>query len=160
VAGLCTVVLSGCSATPQVVQVVQVARPEPKPAECPPGAVKTMTEQLDIPLGTTSMGEFPVEGSAQPITVSESNPARLGFPLGKLRGGTVLSGRLYLGAERIYGRFTQARTPDGKTYPVCIQLMDHTVNDTRGAKRMDVGGPADSAVVWSTVEFEAVDYFK
>lgn len=155
-AGLCTVLFSGCSATPQVVHVV---RPEPRPAKCPPGAVKTMTEQLDIRLGDEAKGEFPVEGSTQRITVSESTPVRLGLPLGKLGGGTVLTGRLFLGVERIYGRMTQARTYDGKTYPVCLELLDPE-DFKRGTLRDDVGGPSDSAVVISRVDVRAVDHFE
>lgn len=156
VAGLCIVLLTGCSATPQVVRL------EPKRAECPPGAVETMTEQLDIPLGEVGRGtgEFPIEGGARRITVSESTPVRLGLEQGKLWAGTVLTGRLYLGAERVYGRFTQARTYDGKTYPVCMELFEPGKNNARGLPRYDVGGPADSAVVYSTVRVQAVDHFE
>jgi hypothetical protein len=80
-------------------------------------------------------------------------------PLGKLGIGTELSGRLYLGAERVYGRFTLAKTPAGKTYPVCIELVQRW-RDTRGAVREDVGGPADSAVVISSQDVRAVDHFE
>jgi serine/threonine-protein kinase len=48
-------------------------------------------------------------------------------------GDTVLTGELFFGAERIHGRFTQAHAPDGRTYPICMVLVD------RGS-RMGAGG--------------------
>jgi serine/threonine-protein kinase len=37
---------------------------------------------------------------------------------------TRLSGQIYFGEKRVYGRFTEARTPAGQTYPVCMELWD------------------------------------
>ena len=154
--GLCTVLLSGCTSTPQVV------RPPPRPADCPPGAVKAM-EELGIRISNTVTVEFPVDGSAQRVTVHESTPMRVfAFNnLGQL-DGSQLTGRLYLGPERVYGRFTQARTHTGKTYPVCLELIGAYTRwgEPPGVEREDVGGPADAAVVFSTQYVRAVERFE
>jgi hypothetical protein len=120
-----------------------------------------MTEQLDIPLGERSRAEFAVEGlGLRRVTVRESTPVKLIIePFGKLPAGTVLTGPLFLGVERISGRMTQARTPDGHIYPVCLELIDPE-DFKRGTRRDDVGGPADSAVVINRVDVEAVDLFE
>ncbi|MCY1081930.1 serine/threonine protein kinase [Archangium lansingense] len=152
--GICTVLLTGCTATPQVV------RPEPRPADCPPGALEAMKE-LDVPIksDTTAGVTFPMDTrDASPVTVNESTPVQMGERLGKLIAR--LHGRIHIGAERIYGRFTEARM-QGKTYPVCVELGQW--KGTRwipGVEREDVGGPADSAVVWSTQYVKAVDHFE
>jgi serine/threonine-protein kinase len=44
------------------------------------------------------------------------------YKFGELDGGTVLTGKFILGKDRLYGRFTRAQTPQGKTYPVCMEL--------------------------------------
>jgi eukaryotic-like serine/threonine-protein kinase len=153
VAGICTLLLTGCTTTTQVV------RPPPQPADCPPGALKTMAE-LGIRMGEEASVDIPLhEGSVTRVTVRESTPVVMLLPLGKLQAGTELSGRFYLGAERVYGRFTQARTLGGKTYPVCIELHDGG-RDGRGAAREDVGGPADAAVLFSTQDVLVVDHFE
>jgi serine/threonine-protein kinase len=157
--GICTVLLSGCTSTPQVV------RPPPQPADCPPGAVKTM-EELGIDIDDTASAEFPSE-SAQPVTVQESTPMWVPIKAGRDNlgqlAGSELTGRLYLGPERVYGRFTQARVlRTGKTYPVCLELGVHTgvYEFTPGVEREDVGGPADAAVVFSTQGVRAVERFE
>ncbi|WNG63102.1 protein kinase [Archangium gephyra] len=158
--GICTVLLTGCTSTPQVV------RPPPRPADCPPDAVKTM-EELGIRISNTAAGAFPHEGEAQRVTVRESTPMRV-FIVGGLNNlgqlaGSELTGRLYLGPERVYGRFTQARVlHTGKTYPVCLELIGRTTGwgEPPGVDRKDVGGPADAAVVFSHQAVRAVERFE
>lgn len=153
VVGFCTVLLTSCTSTPQVV------RPPPRPADCPPGAVKTMKE-LGIDIGEVGDADFgPREpGSSQRLTVRESTPMRV-TDLERLSNFT-LTGRLYLGPERVYGRFTQARgRRSGKTYPVCLELVAYE-DKTPGARREDVGGPADSAVLLDTQRVRAVERFE
>jgi serine/threonine-protein kinase len=152
VVGICTLLLTGCTGTPQVV------RPPPRPADCPPEALKAMKE-LGIHIGDKSAVDFPVVGSVKPVTVRESTPVETLDVLGQWGGGIELTGRLYLGPERVYGRFTQARAHTGKTYPVCFELI-HRDQETLGAIRKDVGGPADSAVVSSSQYVRAVDRFE
>ena len=97
------------------------------------------------------------------VDVRQSATVRLGGEgLGKLEAGTDLSGRLFFTADRIYGLFTEAKTQDGTTYPVCLELYEE--RDSRrprrgGAEREDVGGPADSAVIFSMQDVRAVRRF-
>uniref|UniRef100_UPI00286A263C serine/threonine protein kinase n=1 Tax=Archangium sp. TaxID=1872627 RepID=UPI00286A263C len=154
VAGLCTLLLTGCTSTPQVV------RPPPRAADCPPGAVRTMKEELGIHVGDKFLVTFPrPEGGVQPVTVREDTEVWNLGPIGTLRTGAKLYGRLHLGAELIHGRFTELRTPDGRTYPVCMALSRRSEGPI-GVAREDVGGPANSAVVISTNMVTAVDRFE
>jgi serine/threonine-protein kinase len=44
---------------------------------------------------------------------------------GNLPRDTRLSGQLFLGEQRIYGRFTEAQLPnDERTFPVCMELWE------------------------------------
>ncbi|WP_257461794.1 serine/threonine protein kinase [Archangium lipolyticum] len=116
---LCTIVLVGCtSTTPQV-------RPTPQPADCPRHAEATMERELGIVIGHGTTFAFPEFFDAEPvvITVKEGpTQVQLRAPLGKLPPGTLLTGELLFGGKRVYGRFTQALTPEGKPFPVCIEF--------------------------------------
>jgi serine/threonine-protein kinase len=103
-------------------------RPAPPPQECPAGAVETMTA-LGLRLGDKGVVEWTsVDGRAFPVR--EDSPLTVfgdwDTPTGKtaLPGYTRLSGRVYIGEKRVYGRFTEARTPSGETYPVCLEVFD------------------------------------
>ncbi|HYO65307.1 MAG TPA: hypothetical protein VEU33_04435, partial [Archangium sp.] len=154
VVGFCTVLLTGCTGTSQVV------RPPPRPADCPPGAVEAMKELgIDIgEVGRVSFGETDKPEGRLLKTVRESTPMEV-LELDGL-GNYELTGRLYLGPERVYGRFTQARgRRSGKTYPVCLELVSRR-DETLGAYREDVGGPTDSALVITTQRVRAVERFE
>jgi len=103
-------------------------RPAPPPQECPARAVETMTA-LGLRLGDMTTVEW-TKVSGQAFPVREDSPV---FVFGAwetstgevaLPGDTRLSGRVYFGQGRVYGRFTEARTPKGETYPVCLELWD------------------------------------
>ena len=123
--GLGGTVLQAClAAHPQV----PTERPAPPPEACPVGAVEAMTA-LGLRPGETGVVEWSdVRGRA--IPVREDSPVFVfgdwDTPSGQtaLPGYTRLSGRLYFGEKRVYGRFTEARTPSGETYPVCMELWD------------------------------------
>jgi serine/threonine-protein kinase len=124
--GLTGAALQACMSAPQQVPPV---RPVPLPQACPAGAVETMTATLGLRLGEISPVEWTkVRGRA--IPVREDSPV---FVFGNWRtasgqlalpGNTRLSGRLYFGEGRVYGRFTEARAPTGETYTVCLELFD------------------------------------
>jgi len=102
-------------------------RPAPPPQACPAGAVETMTS-LGLRLGDKKTVEWTrVRGRAFPVR--EDSPVTVfgdwDTPTGKtaLPGDTRLSGRVYFGEKRVYGRFTEARTPTGETYPVCLEVV-------------------------------------
>ena len=49
-----------------------------------------------------------------------------------LPDGTRLSGQLCIGEKRVYGRITQAVTPTGDTFTVCMELYE--MGGERGAR--------------------------
>jgi len=132
-------------------------RPPPEPRPCPAGALDAM-KKLEIPVGDLHAGSFflkPGMGSAQDTTVREGwTSIRLVGRWGKLTGG-IFSGELIFG-ERVYGRLTQAQTPEG-TFPVCIEMYDE--EGGRGLIRSP-NGAANTAKVFSTMNLVAVDRFK
>ncbi|HLM48002.1 MAG TPA: serine/threonine-protein kinase [Myxococcaceae bacterium] len=103
-------------------------RPAPPPQECPARAVETMTA-LGLRLGDMKTVEW-TKVRGQGFPVREDSPVFVfgdwDTPTGKtaLPGYTRISGRIYFGKGRVYGRFTEARTPMGETYPVCLELWD------------------------------------
>lgn len=147
VTAACCAALGACAGAPPV-------RPAPKPEACSSQALDTM-KVLDIDIGDRADGTFPVIGNAKPVTVQEFTTFTLLDDLGKLKAGTVLSGRLIFGESRVDGRFTQARYR-GQTYPVCFELQ---YRGKRGTAIKRDGGP-DSAVVFSTANVEAVERFE
>ncbi|WP_309894210.1 serine/threonine-protein kinase [Archangium sp.] len=155
-AGLTGQALQACVAAQQTVAPAYAAPPA---LECPAGAVPTMEDTLDIPMGDFVFAVFTF-GEPRTMDVRQFATVRILDELGKLKGGTVLSGRLFFTADRVYGLFTEAKTHDGTTYPVCVELTNR--QGVRGVERKDVGGPADSAVIFSSqgvravVRFEAV----
>jgi serine/threonine-protein kinase len=87
-----------------------------------------------LPRGTI-LGNFPVDfpgGEAPsnrepfPVPVREgpSSEVRLFARWGRLPEGTLLVGRLYIGGGRVHGRFTEALTPSGEAYTVCLALWE------------------------------------
>ncbi|MFY0525410.1 serine/threonine protein kinase [Archangium gephyra] len=124
--------LQACMASPQQ---VPPERPAPLPQACPAGAVETMTDMLGLSLGEmTSVDWSDVRG--RPVHVQEDATLRVGghWEAGADHTGkgwkialpdeTRLFGKLYVKQGRVYGRFTEARTPLGVTYPVCLELLD------------------------------------
>jgi serine/threonine-protein kinase len=122
VAAVCTL-LTGCPGA-------QVRPPPPPPpVDCPAEAVKAM-EELDVfnpggyylrtgtALTDPSMGQSMITVRGGPVTVTTMDDR------GKLEAGSTLSGQLIIGKERVYGRLTEARTPQGDTFPVCFQFVD------------------------------------
>ena len=104
-------------------------RPIPPPQECPTGAVETMTGTLGLRLGDVETVDWLDERPGRAIPIREDSPVFVfgdwDLPTGQtaLPDRTRLSGRLYFGQGRVYGHFTEARTPKGQTYPVCMELF-------------------------------------
>ncbi|HYO54026.1 MAG TPA: hypothetical protein VEU50_14665, partial [Archangium sp.] len=120
-AAVCTL-LSGCSST-------QV-RPQPEPADCPAEAVKAMEElgvfsrtgsyktEVGTALTAPALGDSIITVRGGPATVTTLETT------GKLPVNSTLSGQLIVGEKRVYGRFTEAMTPQGKKFRVCFQFVD------------------------------------
>jgi serine/threonine-protein kinase len=135
-------------------------RPAPPPQECPAGAVEAMTA-LGLRLGDETTVEWTkVRGRA--IPVREDSPVFVfgdwDTPTGKtaLPGDTRLSGRVYIGEKHVYGRFTEARTPKGETYPVCLELVYY---DQLG-KALSASSAPGKPMVAPAAEVRVVDRFR
>ncbi|HYO55044.1 serine/threonine-protein kinase [Archangium sp.] len=155
---LCTAAVGATAAGCPGAQVLAT----PKPEACPAGSLEAM-KQLGIRTGDRAGAKFP---GAKPgfITVREGPGARLvlGLPLGQLEAGTVLTGRLLFGKERVYGRFTEARGPSGDTYRVCLEFVEWSNEKRehlRGVEREPNGGP-DTAKVYAGPDVQAVERFE
>ncbi|MBZ4420941.1 serine/threonine-protein kinase [Myxococcus sp. RHSTA-1-4] len=131
-------------------------RAEPPSESCPPGAEAAM-EKLGIIVGNIHPVDFP--GTRREyITVREgyTEVEVVGYWY-KMKSPTRLRGRLIIGETRVYGRMTEALTPDGERIPVCMQLLGNDKN--RGFIRQPGGGP-DTARVFSVGSVRAVDRFE
>ncbi|WPB77170.1 hypothetical protein KYC5002_50355 [Archangium violaceum] len=73
-----------------------------------------------------------------------------------LPNNTRLSGRLYVKEGRVFGRFTEARTPLGVTYPVCLELLD---TDDEVGLELRPGSAPGKMLVDPVVQVRVVDRF-
>ncbi|QRN94904.1 protein kinase [Archangium violaceum] len=114
---------AGCPG-PTSTTAVQV-RPLPAPTECPPGSLRTM-EELGLRIGRNLWAMFPNQDESETFVPVREGPGTTMEiePIGKLPADSMISGELFFGTDRIYGRFTQLHTPDGHTYPICMVLVD------------------------------------
>jgi serine/threonine-protein kinase len=120
VAASCGWIFVACTSGPQVV------RSTPGPGDCPADAVKTMRGELKIPLDTAFLADIIPDGLGKLATVRAGDatvvlPAQVSSWLPE---GTVLTGKFILDKDRLHGRFTRAQTPDGTTYPVCMEVKE------------------------------------
>jgi serine/threonine-protein kinase len=163
--GLTGAALQACLGTPQQ---VPPERSAPPPQACPAGAVETMTDMLGLRLGDrTSVDWSDVRGRA--VQVHEDATLRVGGHweagadwTGKgykvaLPNNTRLFGKLYVKEGRVYGRFTEARTPLGVTYPVCLDVMD---TDGNVGLALLPGSAPGKMMVEPVVRVRVVDRFK
>ena len=145
-------------------QVRPTPPPPPPPADCPAGAVESMKE-LGIPLdGGRRLSpplEFPGAEYGEYVTVRPGAGATLlsRTPWGKLPSQTVFSGKLFIGETLVYGYFTEAHTPDGSTYSVCMRL-DTVGDEDTGIPREPGTGQHSARVKNVHLELEAVERLK
>ncbi len=145
-------------------------RKEPAPQACPAGAVENMTRKLGLPIGDKSHAIMPgwKDGSSEPVPVREG-PITLVLQghwmvgedfVGRggrvvLPTGTRLSGQLCIGERRVYGRITQAVTPTGDTFTVCMEL-----NTQYGERGLEIEPDGGAVKVHPRVQVRAVDSFQ
>ncbi|HZI11565.1 MAG TPA: serine/threonine-protein kinase, partial [Myxococcus sp.] len=137
----------------------------PPPAECPPQSVQTMKDlglRFDIhDREGMPLPEYDAFHQHRPVTVRSGAGVTLkldGKDWGKLPAGTVFSGTLFVGETRVFGRFTEAHTPEGQTYSVCMEVEDG--DGERGMRRYDPGGAMDTAKIRGYVGLTPVKAFK
>ncbi|HYO66302.1 MAG TPA: hypothetical protein VEU33_09490, partial [Archangium sp.] len=156
--------LACASPEPQLRPTAPVPR-VPPPAECPPGSVETMTQVLKFRgFGGRVNGRILIDGKRidpQRITVRPGQVLTVEAweDVRELPVNTVYVGQLLFGEGRVYGRFTQARTPEGLTYSVCFDLYDSATDGERGVW-MEPGSKPDAAIIFSSVQLSPVTRFE
>ena len=120
----------GCPGSSQV---------RPGPSECPDEAREAMFEVLRIR-----------EGDSVVVTIDKNQPGAMSqggvYSDGPVRGivrdgipelptGTVLVGRVWTGGGALLARYTEARFPNGDTYPVCIAIGDKGAEPAKDGPR-------------------------
>ncbi|OJT26854.1 hypothetical protein BO221_02230 [Archangium sp. Cb G35] len=144
---------SGCP-SPATTAHVLPPPPLPPPAECPPGAAQAMKE-LALSRESEGIEIHPWQGGESTV-----RPGLVTVRLngqdhwGKLPRNTLFTGQLLFG-ERVQARFTQAYTPEGKSYPVCLELRS---GPNWGWEKLK-GSGQDTAVVNSFGYLEMVERF-
>ncbi len=109
-------------------------RQAPPPEDCPAGSLTAMTQTLGDLFSSTS-NRRGLDGPT--ILLNEEQPGWMSAPegpisveltsnWGKLPENSVLTGRLYVRKDRVYGRFTQAWTPQGTSFFICAELWQRT----------------------------------
>ncbi|AEI62445.1 serine/threonine-protein kinase [Corallococcus macrosporus] len=131
-------------------------RPPPPPEPCPERAVEVM-EKLGVKVGDHWGVSFLVN-KPQVIKVTDG-PAELLLlaDWNRMPNSTIFSGRLIV-SDRVYGRFTHARTRDGKSFPVCLELESEFL--VKGLAREPGDDSPTSARVFTTGDVRAVDAFE
>jgi len=146
--------LAAC-ASPQVIPAAAAPPPEPRP--CPAGAVEAMAK-FGIEVGARDDATFKLSRKEADSWIQ----VRPGWTQVRTHGwedmpaDTLLGGELIL-AERVYVRFTQARTPDGKTFPVCFELYE---DGGRRGNDLREGTQGPTAEMHTNVDIKAVSGFK
>ncbi|WP_257460653.1 serine/threonine protein kinase [Archangium lipolyticum] len=154
--GLTGAALQACLSAQQQVPPV---RSEPPPQECPAGAVKTMTETLGLRIGERTEVEWS-DVRGRPVPVREDTPViiagnwRASTRQLALPNNTRLHGRLYFGEKKVYGRFTEARTPSGETYRVCMDLYYYEPGTP-----IQPGSEPGNMLVGPVAQVRVVDHF-
>ncbi|MBM7114029.1 serine/threonine-protein kinase [Archangium primigenium] len=136
----------------------QAARPVlPPEEECPPEAWLYMRE-WGVGPGGKYLATFPNESHVAPVVVQPDAPLAALEAWGEhLPQETVFTGRLYFSEDRAYGRYTRAQTPDGKVYPVCMEIWDQV--PFRRGMPIEAGSKPGAIKIVSTVYLMAVARF-
>jgi eukaryotic-like serine/threonine-protein kinase len=123
-AAACALLDGGC--TGSSAQVL----PTPAPIECPAGWQET---HHNFRFGRGNVVLQGYEGEPGETAPVREGPVTVSVAyLGKLPRGTLLSGTLQLGENRVFGTFTRAQIPGGETYPVCLVIGLDVVNAMPG----------------------------
>jgi predicted Ser/Thr protein kinase len=146
---------SGACATP-------ASRPylsAPPPAECPPGAWETMQRLGMLNVRVEPSAVFPNDQITENINTVRPGPVTLTSEdrWGELPVRTLFLGELYFGDKRVFGRLTQARTPDGRTYPVCAEIWRGLI--FKGLDK-EPGSTREAARVFASPTLVAVERFE
>ena len=141
----------GCASVP--------LRQGPPPAECPPGSEATNRR---IGLAHHSSNPIYFKGfdpaSFEPIPVEEGPVAFLTIAdWGELPDRTLLSGELFFGKDRVYGRITRVHLKSGEVLPVCMDVFS---GDAPRGFVMEEGSTSRKALIINTPFAAVVSRFE
>jgi len=139
---------SACASAPKV-------RPPPPPEDCPPEALEAM-KRLDIHYGDHGISFLPQDQRLGGVPVKEG-PVRV-WTIGAwkpLPNNTPLFGRIFIGTNRVYARFTEAHLPGGEVVPVCMEIG----RDRDVGVPMRKGSTPERVLIDSTASVESVHRF-
>jgi serine/threonine-protein kinase len=115
-----------------------------------------MEEELKIPVGEElAVGIPDAHGGKYAYVRGGFGVVVLAVKYGELGKGTLLTGDFILGEKVVHGRFKQARTPEGKTYPVCMEFRQ----SGRGVDILARTG-ADTVKVYNVAMVRTVEGFE
>jgi len=143
-------------------------RPTPAPEECPEGAVETMTGTLGLFINSEHPVSFPNVRPPKALPVREGfTSMEVSGRWGNLPGKTLLLGQLHFREGHIYGRFTEARTPAGDSFKVCMQIFTGETMIKRGGgfyksgpgTEMEPGSTPDNVLMFSIQKVKPVRRF-
>jgi len=106
---------SACASAPKV-------RPPPPVEDCPPETREAM-KRLDIHYGSHGITFLP-QGQRVGIVPVKEGPVMVRL-IGRwkpLPNDTPLFGKIFIGTNRVYARFTEAHLPGGEVVPVCMEM--------------------------------------
>ncbi len=112
--------------------------------------------------GDDHSGTFPQKGEGFVPTIPVREGRTTLRPHGEWKGlpdNTLFFGRFFIGEERVYGRFTEALTPSGERFPVCLEIWD-AEKGGRGVLHDDQGGAGETATILSMANIKAVERFE
>jgi len=143
----CVAGSAGCVGGPQ-------PRPQPPPAECPPGAGATH-QSFGLRGGHGAL--FPPYDQVGVAFVREGPVTTESIGAwGTLPHATLFTGHVFFGKDRVYARFTQARLPTGEVLPICLEMVR---NADKGIPK-EPGSKADVALIDSSVSVVLVRRFE
>ncbi len=131
----------------------------PKPQPCPPGAPEALKELGILLAAEQVVAHVPGgDGGIARTRIRKGEVSyRLVHDMGLLPAGTLLQGQTYFGETRVYSRLTKAQTPDWRTFPICMVMVDR--DDGRPGTPMQAGSETDSAIIFSEVKARVVGSF-
>ena len=144
---------AACTGTPVRPTPADVSKSTPSLPECPEGGFESMKALELSPLidGLHLIGFTPLGEPPDRVFVREgATTVELRDPWGKLERRSTFQGQLVFGQNRVYGRFTEARTPNGATFKICVEL---TFGGDLGAKSKET---KDTANIFSVQDVVSV----
>ncbi|WNG51767.1 hypothetical protein F0U60_52420 [Archangium minus] len=126
---------------------------------CTPQTVELM-KKLGVEAGQkgSMLLEAELPGGPQDYGVYRQGQvtSRLETAVGTLPAGTLVDGVLWMDTGKVQAHYTQARTPDGQTLPVCLVLG----SSAPGGVYAEAGTTPSSINLPRSVPFTVVDTFQ